>query len=172
MKKIGVVIIVMVFGMIPLLQMVAPAAAESMNFDLVSMYDKVERVKVPPLEGVIIGVMDRKGLSIFDNGEIATTSCRGTFDTKKGFQGYSSIAFEDGSTLVLSWKGPTTQSRPAGGKYWEYGLAVEFVQGTGRFEGVKGSGTYVGKAPQWDEDYKAKGFTYYKFTGEYTLPAK
>jgi len=132
----------------------------------------MERVKVTQTEGVIIGVLDRKGLSRFENGDIVPTSCRGTFDTKKGFQGYSSLIFNDGSTLVLSWKGPTSQSRPAGGKYWEYTMTAEFVNGTGRFEGIKGSGTFSAKAPQWDKAYKAKGFTCYEFNGTYTLPSK
>jgi hypothetical protein len=66
----------------------------------------------------------------------------------------------------------TSQSRPADGKYNQYGVAVEFAEGTGRFKGIKGSGTYIGKAPQWDNDYKAKGFTHYKFSGTYTLPSQ
>ena len=146
------------------------AGAETMNFKLVSMVEKLEMVKVTETEGVMIGVIDRKGLSIFDNGEIATTNCRGTFDTKKGFQGYTSMTFEDGSTLILSWKGPTSRSRD--GKYDQYGMAAEYVEGTGRFKGIKGSGTYKGKAPQWNADYKAKGFTYYEVSGTYTLPSQ
>jgi len=39
---------------------------------------------------------------------------RGTFDSKKGFQGYSSLSFDDGSTLVLSWKGSTSVVPPGG----------------------------------------------------------
>ena len=118
----------------------------------------------------MIGVLDRKGLSFFDNGEIATTNCRGIFDTEKKFQGYSSLFFEDGSTLVLSWKGPTSNSRSE--KYREFGIAVEFVEGTGRFKGVKGSGTYIGKQPPWDDDYRAKGFTPYEFSGSYNLSSQ
>ena len=172
MKKITIVfvlafVVVLSFGLV-----VIQAGAEDMHFKLVSMFDKIEVVKVTETEGVRLGVMDRKGLSTFDNGEIATTNCRGTFDTKKGFQGYSSLIFEDGSTLVLSWKGPTSQSRPADGKYNQYGMASEYVEGTGRFKGIKGSGTWTGKAPQWDDDYKAKGFTYYEFSGTYTLPSQ
>jgi hypothetical protein len=172
MKRIIITFVlafVLLLGFSPI---VLQAGAEPMNFKLVSMFDKKEVVKVTETEGVMLGVLDRKGLSIFDNGEIATTSCRGTFDTKKGFQGYSSMIFEDGSTLVLSWKGPTTQSRPVGGKYRQYGMAAEYVEGTGRFKGIKGSGTFIGKAPQWDDDYKAKGFTYYEFSGTYTLPSQ
>ena len=172
MKKIGMTLIFAVVVLIGFLPMITQAGAETMNFKLVSMIEKREMVKVTQAEGVIIGVLDRKGLSIFENGEVATTSCRGTFDTKKGVQGYSSIIFEDGSTLVLSWKGPAIQPPPAGGKFREYKLAVEYAEGTGRFKGVKGNGTYTAKEPQWDDDYKAKGFAYYQFTGTYTLPSK
>jgi hypothetical protein len=172
MKKISVTLIFAFFVSTGFLPLITEAGAETMNFNLVSMIEKRERVKVTQTEGVIIGVLDRKGLSIFENGEIATTSCRGTFDSKKGWQGYSSMIFEDGSTLVLYWKGPTSQSRPAGGKYWQYTMAVEYVEGTGRFKGVQGKGIYTGREPQWDDDYKAKGFAYYQFTGTYTLAPK
>lgn len=70
-----------------------------MSFKLVSMVEKLEMVEVSGIEGVVIGVMDRKGLSMVENGDIETTARRGTFDTKKGFQGYSSLTFDDGSTL-------------------------------------------------------------------------
>jgi len=172
MKKISLILISAVFVLTGFLPLITEAGAENMNFKLVSMIEKRERVKVTQTEGVIIGVLDRKGLSIFENGEIATTSCRGTFDTEKGFQGYTSMIFEDGSTLVLYWKGPTSQSRPAGGKYWQYTMSAEYVEGTGRFKGVQGKGTYTGREPQWDDDYKAKGFAYYQFTGTYTVPPK
>ena len=144
------------------------AGAEVMKFRLVSMYEKIEWVKVTQTEGVMIGVMDRKGLSIFENGDIAPTNCRAIFDTKKGFQGYSSLSFADGSTLVLWWKGPTSRI-PPGGNYSGYSVAFEYVKGTGRFEGIKGSGTFSAKGPTWDEEYRAKGFMYYEFTGSYTL---
>ena len=160
-----VVVLGLFFGLL-----VEHVEAETMNFKLVSTIEKAERVKVTEPKGVVIGVLDRKGLSIFDNGEIATTNCRGIFDTKKGFQGYSSLSFKDGSTLILSWKGPTSQSRSE--KYWEYGIEVEFVEGTGRFKGVKGSGSYKSKQPLWDDDYKAKGITLYEFSGSYNLSSQ
>jgi hypothetical protein len=150
---------------------VTQAGAETMNFKLVSMVEKLEMVKVSDIEGVFIGVLDRKGLSMFENGDIATTACRGTFDTKKGFQGYSSLTFEDGSTIVLSWKGPTGRF-PSDGKFGGFTGAFEYAKGSGRFEGIKGSGTFFEKKPNWDKDFKAKGFAYYEFTGNYTLPSQ
>lgn len=172
MKKIGMALTFAVGFMIGVLPMATQAGAETMNFKLVSMAEKMERVKVTQTEGVVIGVLDRKGLGIFENGEIATISCRGTFDTKKGFQGYSSLVFEDGSTLLLSWKGPTSVASPPGGKFRGYTIAVEYADGTSRFKGVKGTCTYTAKEPQWDDDYKAKGFALYEFSGTYTLPSK
>jgi hypothetical protein len=170
MKKITMVFVLAFALSLSFGPLAIQAGAKDMNFKLVSMVEKREAVKVTETEGVMIGVLDRKGLSLFDNGEIAITNCRGIFDTKKGFQGYSSLIFEDGSTIVLSWKGPTSNS--ADNKYWEYGVAVEYVEGTGRFKGVKGSGSYKAKAPIWDDDYKAKGFTLYEFSGTYTLPSQ
>ena len=172
MKKIRVALISAAGVAILVLPLITQAWAESMNFKLVSMIEKREMVKVTQAEGVMIGVLDRKGLGIFENGEIATISCRGTFDTKKGFQGYSSLIFEDGSTLLLSWKGPTSVASPPGGKFRGYTIAVEYAEGTGRFKGVNGTGTYTAKEPQWDDDYKAKGFALYEFSGNYTLTAQ
>ncbi len=171
MKKMILTLIlsfVLLFAFGPI---VTKAGAETMNCKLVSMIEKVEMVKVGDIEGVFIGVMDRKGLSVFENGDIATTTCRGTFDTKKGFQGYSALTFEDGSTIVVAWKGPTSRV-PPGGKFGGYSFTFEYAKGTGRFEGIKGSGTFTEKKPNWDKDYKAKGFTYYEWTGTYTLPSK
>jgi len=150
---------------------VIQAGAETMNFNLVSMIEKLEMVKVSDIEGVVIGVMDRKGLSMFENGDIATTTCRGTFDTKKTFQGYSALAFDDGSIIVVAWKGPTSRV-PPGGKFEGFTAAFEYANGTGRFEGIKGSGTFSEKKPNWDKDFKAKGFTYYEWTGTYDLSSQ
>lgn len=169
MKKINISHNLAVVLLIGLGLIATPVMAEPLNFKLVSMVDKREAVKITQTEGTIIGVMGRRGLSIFENGEVAPTSCRGTFDTKKGFQGYSSIIFEDGSTLVLSWKGPTSVSNPPGGKFRIYSADFECAEGTGRFKGFKGSGTFTGKEVQWDDEYKAMAFALYEFTGNYTL---
>ena len=171
MKKtimVSILAFVLLIGLGPVL---TQAGAETMNIKLVSMIEKVEMVKVTGVEGVVIGVMDRKGLGLFENGDIATMACRGTFDTKKTFQGYSSLTFEDGSTIVMSWKGNLSRS-PATAKFREYTGTFEYAKGTGRFEGIKGSGTLTAKSPNWDKDYKAKGFTYFYFAGTYTLASK
>ena len=60
MKKTILVWILPFFLLIGFGPLVTHVEAETMNFKLVSMYDKVERVKVAEAEGVMIGVMDRK----------------------------------------------------------------------------------------------------------------
>ena len=44
---------------------VTQAGAETMNIKLVSMVEKREAVQITELEGVFIGVFDRKGLGMF-----------------------------------------------------------------------------------------------------------
>jgi hypothetical protein len=169
-KKIALIAtIIFVFGIIMADGVIA--GMKTMNFKLVSMLEKVEVVKVTDMEGVVIGVIDRKGLSMFENGDIATTACRGTFDTKKGFQGYSSLTFADGSTLVLSWTGPTSRVAP-GGKFGGFTAKFEYANGTGRFKGIKGKGTFSEKKPNWDKAFKTKGFTYYEWTETYDLSSQ
>jgi len=40
--------------------------AEAMNFKLISMVEKLETVQVSGVEKVALGVLDRKGLSVFE----------------------------------------------------------------------------------------------------------
>ncbi len=65
MKKISVALIFAVVVLIGFLLMITEVGAQTMNFKLVSMIEKREVVKVTQTEGVSIGVLDRKGLSIF-----------------------------------------------------------------------------------------------------------
>lgn len=168
MKKTSVISVLAVSLTIFLGSISSQVRAESMNFKLISMVEKLETVQVSGVDNVVLGVLDRKGLSVFENGEIVTTECRSVFDTKKGFQGYSTLTFGDGSTVVVSWSGATAKPSPSS-VYREYTAPFEYVTGTGRFKGIEGSGTFLAKAPNWDKAFKAKGFTYYEFTGTYKI---
>ena len=83
MKKTMMVLILAFVLSIGFGAVLTQAGAETMNVKLVSMIEKQEMVKVTGLEGVFIGVGDRKGLGLLKNGEIVTMACRGTFDLKK-----------------------------------------------------------------------------------------
>jgi hypothetical protein len=129
---------------------------------------KVEVSKVGDVEGHVIGISERSGLATFDNGEVATTTTTATFDTIKGngtHQGYALYNFEDGSTYVAKFQG--TSKAIEGGKNAFKGT-FEYVSGTGRFAGIKGSGTYTGKRYL---PGKAGGDYVVDVTGTYTVPS-
>lgn len=135
MKKKSVISVIAVALTIFFGSIASQVRAEAMNFKLISMVEKLETVQVSGVKKVVLGVLDRKGLSVFENGEIATTECRSIFDTAKGFQGYSTLTFEDGSTIVVSWSGAIAKPSP-GSAYREYTAPFEYVTGTGRFKGI------------------------------------
>ncbi|MEN6319962.1 MAG: hypothetical protein ABFD82_14555 [Syntrophaceae bacterium] len=138
----------------------APAQAVDLKCKLISMSTKAETNKIDDQEGHIVGIFERKGLMVHENGEIANELNRGVFDSIKGvtkFQGYCLQTFKDGSTMMMKHQGTNDK-----GKYLE--ASFELIKGTGRFEGIKGRGTYTG------QNYES--FNYLHFTGTYTLPQK
>jgi len=137
----------------------APAQAEDLKCKLISMYTKVETNKIDDQEGHIIGIYERKGLMVHENGEVANELNRGVFDSIKGvskYQGYCLQTFKDGSTMMMKHQGTINKG--------QLEASFEFIKGTGRFEGIKGRGTYSG------QNYE--NFNYLQFTGTYTLPQK
>jgi hypothetical protein len=97
-------------------------------------------------EGHVLGMGKREGEAQFSNGETAKYSTVFTFDAYRGkpvpSTGYTTFAFDDGSSFSLSWKSETTADKD--------GLAATSGQGTiikgvGRFNGIKGSAVYSGK---------------------------
>ncbi len=93
MKKTNVISVLAVALTISFGSVASQVRAEAMNCKLISMIEKLETVQVSGVEKVVLRIVDRKGLSVFVNVEIATTECRSIFDTKKGFQEYSTLTF-------------------------------------------------------------------------------
>jgi hypothetical protein len=138
----------------------ALAQAEDLKCKLISMGTKVETNKIDDEEGHIIGIFERKGLMIHENGELANELNRGFIEVVKGvrkFQGYCLQTFKDGSTMMMKHQGTNVKGQIVEASF-------QFIKGTGRFEGIKGQGTYTG------QDYGS--FNYLQFTGTYTLPQK
>jgi hypothetical protein len=136
------------------------AQAENLKCRLISMATKVETNKIDDQEGHVMGLYERKGLMLHDNGEVANELNRGVFDNIKGvskWEGYCIQAFKDGSTMVMKHKGTNNKGQIVEASF-------ELIKGTGRFEGIKGRGTFTG------QDHGS--FNYLQFTGTYTLPQK
>lgn len=150
-----------------LLMFVTQAGAETLKGRDAYHITKAEAIKVGDVPGHAVGVAKCRGLTFFDDGEVATLSVIFTYDYTNGdgtHEAYLLCTFEDGSTVVSKLKGTTRAIQ--GGKYSSFKGTQSYIGGNGRFKGIKGSGSYTGKrvAPV------ASGADCYRdFTGTYTL---
>jgi hypothetical protein len=134
-------------------------------------FPKMHIIEVGDVPGHILCVGESAGVSSCDDGGVATISGKFTTDLTQGngiSQGYRVSTYEDGSTLWEKYQNIVTPSPD--GKTSRYEGTSEFIKGTGRFEGIQGSGSYTGKrlAPT-----PGVGAQYYTDSiGTYTLPSK
>jgi hypothetical protein len=129
---------------------------------------EVTSVEVGDVEGHVVGVVEFKGLTFFEGGEIATHSNPATFDLTNGsgpHQGYVIHYFDDGSTSIERYQGEAKLS--AYGKRTAVEGTFECVGGTGRFAGLKGQGTYRGERLG---ALQTGDYVYVDTTGSCTVP--
>ena len=91
-----------------------------------------------------IGAYEADGLGFHENGEVSTYVSKGLYDWRHGtdqHSGYVVRTYADGSTTTSHFEGTT--SSDAGTATWNG--TVVYVSGTGRFDGIKGEGTYEGQ---------------------------
>jgi hypothetical protein len=142
----------------------AQAGEKTFKYKVVSHTTKVEMVPVPDVEKHAVGLFEKKGVAIYENGETAAYDTRGTFDFIKGqgpWDGYCQISYADGSTIITKYQGTSTIVE---GKKLLKGEG-KYIKGTGRFEGIKGKFSLAGK-------YITKAYSVVDVTGTYTLPKK
>jgi hypothetical protein len=125
--------------------------------------------KVDDISGHTVGIGEARGLTAFDDGEIATFYGVFTFDYIKGtgkFRAYITNTFDDGSTRVyVVDNGETTALQ--GGKISRIRGKYTFIKGTGRFAGIKGGGVMTGKRIT---PLSAGADCYSDFNETFTLP--
>jgi hypothetical protein len=150
-----------------------PAMAKKEKFKgrHITQITKIHVFKVGDVEGHIIGIIQRRGLN-FINGEVATFRNWLTFDITKGkgtAEGYSQVTYEDGSTTVGKFQGTL---EPIEGKRSTGKGTFSYIGGSGRFEGIKGGGSWTHKTftPYTKEETKSDSIV--EFTGTRTLPSK
>jgi len=146
------------------------AGAETLNYKAYTYVTKGERVPIGDVEEHTMGFQTRKAFCVFENGEVATQSMVLTNDLIKGSGSslmYSTLTFADGSTIMM--KVQVTIETVAGSSAAK--MTREIIKGTGRFEGIKGTGTTKIKyLPVEKDEAGAKG--YGEGTITYTLPSK
>jgi hypothetical protein len=147
--------------------------AETMNYKLYTYVVKAESVPVGDVDGHDLYSMTRRSFLVFENGEVATE--RGVLNGERtkesgaSFLRYTTVTFSDGSTIVIKSQGTTAGPAvliPTAAKRTD-----EIIRGTGRFEGIKGTGTTAIKFfPVEKDEAGARGIGEGSIT--YTRPSK
>ena len=172
MKRIIMALLVTFFLLAAFEPVITQAGAEDFKCKITNYLTKVEYIPVGDAKGHIVGVYERRGLVMFENGEVATLLSRGTFDWTAGngpVEFYTIMTFKDGST---TWtKNDCTGTRAPGEKLTYIKFTGKYVKGTGRFKGIKGSVSCEGKyvTPYSKE---TKGDLCLECTGTKTVPSK
>ncbi len=127
-------------------------AADEVEGRVVYHTEKSELMEVGDIEGHVVGVSQQYGISFITKGpasnEIASRIGTVLFDSVKGkgtVIGYAIQTFQDGSTLAYKTIGTATTITVDGRKKLVFEGTYEYTGGTGRFEGLKGKGTYKGE---------------------------
>ncbi len=150
---------------------VVQAGAETLKGRTATVVTKDENIPVGDQEGHFLGLQTTEGLAFFENGEIAKMRIQLIYDSIRGKGGqaisYAIYTFEDKSTVVVRTQRlfVRDQSGNLSAK-----VTSELIKGTGRFEGIKGTGSATGKnfVPSKGEALRIN----HDFTWTYTLPTK
>ena len=124
------------------------AGAETLNYKNYSYAIKTESVPIEDVEGHSLNFSTRRGFSVFENGEVATYSSVLSGDTIKGsgpYIQYVTMTFSDGSTIIMKVQVTATAAAPGAPVVATTKRTSEIIKGTGRFEGIKGTGTGTAK---------------------------
>ena len=140
--------------------------AETLNYKTYTYVTKAESVPVGDVDGHTMTLYVRRAFIVFENGEVATQISVITSDWIKGSGPglqYNTMTFSDGSTIIMKVQATRT---PTSSK-----LTREIIKGTGRFEGIRGTGTGTTKFfPVEEGEPGPKGVGEGSIT--YTLPPK
>jgi hypothetical protein len=169
-RNIGILFIA-VWLLVPAMQ--AEAKTVKGKHKIVAPLTRVEWIAVPDVEKHVIVLYERRGVGIFENGETAAYHTRGTSDTINGqgsFHGYSDYLFKDGSTIINEYTGTLTLA--PGEKLRTIKGEAKYIKGTGRFEGIKGNASFIGKYVTPYTKDETKGDAVMDVTTTYTVPSK
>jgi len=138
-----IALIVFVFGMTAVSNAVA---GEKHKLRIVGNVTKWEQIEVGDQEGHVIALFDKQG--IYHNLE-GKPFCNGWFAREMGLldlnvktgvfascDGYDEITDADGDKFYIAFKGKSDKKGKLKGE-------MKVVKGTGKFEGIRGKGTWV-----------------------------
>lgn len=102
----------------------------------------MEETQVGGVEQHTIGMYEQKGVCFLENGEVAILMTWGTWDAMIGVSTYAVLTFKDGSTQWLKGLGIPKPTEDPNIVLYE-ARPLEYIKGTGRFEGIKGTASYT-----------------------------
>ena len=165
-KKLMGVIVGILLVLTWVLGSAVEVGAETLKFKIYGYETKAESVSIGDVEGHTLTLRTRSAFCVLENGEVATQIAvmLGDFIKQSGsVVAYQTITFSDGSTIITKAQGSIGPSAQEGIR--------EIIKGTGRFVGIKGTGTGSSKFLPVE-----KGEAGPKSIGEliltYTLPPK
>jgi hypothetical protein len=142
-------------------------AADEVAGRVVYHTQKAEMFEAGDVPGHIVGIAQQSGLTFFTkgpaSGQIATRMMNTSYDVVKWKGSYTTYivdTFQDGSTLMYK-AGGTITPIDAGNRTAFEGT-YEITGGAGRFEGMKGKGSFKGERIG---SLKTGGDSYADFTG-------
>ena len=150
----------------------AIAKTEKFKCRIISQIAKIHVIEVGDVEGHIIAIYERRGLEFSDDGEVGSYVNWITSDTIKGkgtFEGYNRVTYEDGSTTVAKFQGT---SEPLEGRRSTGKGTFTYIGGSGRFEGIKGGGSFTYKSITPYTKDETKSDLIVDSMGTRTLPSK
>lgn len=168
-KSLTIVFVLSVaFGLV----IVAQAWAEDVNFTVTSYITKAESIPVPDAKGHMLLLGERRGVAVFADKSVAAYHTRFICDLNKMHgpcDGYTDLTYSDGSKTIINYQ--LTAGIPAGKKFPTVKGKGDYIKGTGRFEGIKGSISFNGYyiTPYGKE---TKGDMVVHVSGSYKLPSK
>ena len=165
MKKWGLFLAMLLSVMVLLVP--TTQAADEVAGRVVYHTQKVEMMEAGDVSGHIVGVVQQSGLTFYTkgpaSGQIATRVMNTYYDVVKWKGSYTTYivdTFQDGSTLMYKAGGTITPIDS--GNRTAFEGTYEITGGAGRFEGMKGKGSFKGErigSP------KTGGDSYADFTG-------
>jgi hypothetical protein len=168
----GIIGILLIAALLLLPATSAIAKTEKFKCRIISQITNIHVIKVGDVEGHIIAIFERRGLRFSDEGEVGSYVNWVTSDTIKGkgtHVGYNRITYEDGSTTVAKFEGTM---EPLEGRRSTGKGTFTYIGGSGRFEGIKGGGTFTYKTITPYTKDETKSDLVVDATGTYTLPSK
>jgi hypothetical protein len=171
-RFVGVAIVSIFMIGVWLLGSVPQASAETLNFKMFNHVTKQEMFPIADVAGHVVGVAVREGVAVLESGELGWHKITQSLDFIKGagtLEAYLTYTFLDGSGFTVHTKG-TVEATPQGVSSAAK-ITGDIIQGTGRFQGIKGTmTTSVKLLPPEKGELGSKALS--EASVLYTLPGK